>query len=110
MTAQEFTALTAGNFSNTLQIPDPVGELQIYFYVEFSGNEHDYFDVLFDIQQAHERTAENFDSYDPDIDDTEPQTVIRPLYIAQNQFDYIVGFLREEMINEFIKGIEPWQQ
>lgn len=100
MTPQQFKALTAGGFLNSMEIPEPLGEIETYFYVEFSGNEHDYFDVLFDIQQAHERTAENFDSYDPDIDDTEPQTVIKPLYLARNQFNYIAGFLREESENE----------
>lgn len=100
MTAAEFTALTSGGFSNTLEIPEPIGDLQIYFYVEFSGNDHDYFDVVADVQHLSERTIENFDSYDPAIDDTEPQTVIKPLYLARNQFEYISGFLRQESENE----------
>ena len=93
-----------------MEIPEPVGLLQTYFYVEFSGNEHDYFDVLPNVQQAHEMTAENFNSYDPAVDDTEPQTVIKPLYLARNQFVYISGFLREENEREFLNGIEPWHQ
>lgn len=107
MTATEFKALTSGAFSSTLQIPDPIGDLQIYFYVEFSGNEHDYFDVVSDVQHVSERTIENFDSYDPDIDDTEPQTVIKPLYLAKNQFEYILGFLKEESENELSNAFEP---
>lgn len=99
MTTEQFIALTSGEFSSTLEIPDPVGDLQIYFYVEFSGNEHDYFDVVADIENVSERTIKNFDSYDPTIDDTEPQTIVRPLYLAKNQFDYIVGFLKEEIEN-----------
>ena len=100
MTTEQFTALTSGVFSNPLEIPEPIGNLQIYFYVEFSGNEHDYFDVVADIQHVSERTIENFDSYDPTIDDTEPQTVVRPLYLAKNQFEYIIDFLKEYAENE----------